>query len=400
VRQRHRAGLNQSFAPGQILLAHLAAAGVSRLLGGDMTLRMLRWIGFAALLGRSLLGAELSVVTWNIAGNSVPNWNLSLPEAQAAGAILRHLRPDVIALQEIPWNERGRVRALTNDFLQGYSLAVSPGTDFVLTSAIFTRHRIARSQSYLDNAELAPWGFRGTFTRDLFEAEIVIPGWPVPLHIFTTHLRAGTNYLQRAAEASAISNHLARNFIPARGSRPWLLCGDLNEDIRRPPTGSQRPIQRLANTNLSLTLAPVTNTVDGTDFTWSARSGLNTRFDYVLMGPQLATNFVGGELFNTARLRVIPEGLQRSSSAIASDHLPVVARFNEPFPTSFAIRAVERGEDFVRLTWENPIEGYTFRIERSTNLSRWTFVSDNLRTNGLQFAPQGDVEFFRLIRTP
>ena len=30
-----------------------------------------------------------------------------------------------------------------------------------------------------------------TFTRDLFEAEILVPGWTRPLHVFTTHLKAG-----------------------------------------------------------------------------------------------------------------------------------------------------------------------------------------------------------------
>jgi len=62
-----------------------------------------------------------------------------------------------------------------------------------------------RSPSWLARSNLSKFGYSGVFTRDLFEAEIVLPDAAEPLHIFTTHLKCcedSDSLQRRAAEAS------------------------------------------------------------------------------------------------------------------------------------------------------------------------------------------------------
>lgn len=163
--------------------------------------------------------AELRVLTWNVGGNGLTNWSVDMPQVQAVGRILRHLQPDVVALQELPNENRGyaNLESFAQTYLPGFTSFYSSGTDGVLRSGILSRHPVRRFQSHLDGVPLIDFGNSGRFTRDLFEAEVEVPGFPTPVHVFTAHLKAGsdaTSIAVRAAEASAISNHLVR-VLPA-----------------------------------------------------------------------------------------------------------------------------------------------------------------------------------------
>jgi len=359
-------------------------------------------VGWLALTGR----ADFTVMTWNLKGNGATDWSTNAPQVQAIGRILRHLQPDVVAFQEVPWEFRNRMPSIVRAYLADHSVAISPGTDFVLTSAIASRHPIQRSQSHLDNADLNPFGYAGRFTRDLFEAEIRVPGWPSPLHVFTTHMRAGstgTDPAQRAAEASAVSNHLARQFLANWGHRPWLLCGDLNQDVQpaNAPTPNLRPVERLANAALGTRLLTPTNPIAAfREYTWSAIAGLSRRFDYILPGALLATNVVSGSTFYSPVVAGTVPGMTRSTSAEASDHLPVLVRFQDPFRPPFSLRISATGMDRLALDWD-PLPGdFVYRVELSTDLGRWSAATPGLATNRVVLPADLPTAVFRVVRNP
>src|SRR5204862_7747928 len=112
----------------------------------------------------------------------------------------------------------------------------SPAVDFIRCGSA-SRFPIALSTSWLPHSELNPFGYTNSnFTRDLFEAEINVPDYSEPLHVFVAHLKAtGTGLAtarddanKRAAEAAAISNYFVTVFLPGtNGSHPYVLAGDM-----------------------------------------------------------------------------------------------------------------------------------------------------------------------------
>src|SRR5436309_15675445 len=95
-------------------------------------------------------------------------------------------------------------------------MITNSGTDNFIRSVILSRFPITRSQSWLDGSSLSSFGYSGNFTRDLFEAEITVPNFTQPLHVFTTHLKALSDVdsaAKRAAEASAVSNFFVAGFL-------------------------------------------------------------------------------------------------------------------------------------------------------------------------------------------
>lgn len=133
----------------------------------------------------------LSLVHYNAKGNFASDWSMNAPQVQAIARQLQHLNPDLITLNEIPNGLRHEMTNWMVAFFPSYTLAISPGTDGTIRSGIISRFPIARSQSWLDGSSLASFGYAGTFTRDLFEAEITVPGATEPVHVFTAHLKSG-----------------------------------------------------------------------------------------------------------------------------------------------------------------------------------------------------------------
>jgi len=362
----------------------------------------------------------ISVLNYNTHGNHVADWTTNSAQVQAIGRQVMYLDPDIITFQEIPMTNSGWMQ-MTNfvtAFRPGYSLAINSGNDGFIRSAILSRYPITRSQSWLDSTDLKPFGYTNTsspladnFTRDLFEAEIAVPDFQQPLHVFTAHLKAGTSSSddaeKRAAEASAVSNFFVNIFLPTNGHRPYLLTGDLNEDIAQPAPGSQQPIQRLANNATGLRLTSPRNPISNSHRTHSIQDTngnvLANRYDYILPGGLLYSNFAGGLVFRTDLLANPPSPLLTNDNITASDHLPVMMYFANPYGGPFQLLSLEASGGAVTLRWES-ISNRVYGVEASTNLNAWSTLASNLTASGTNTAFSTNSipsqRFFRVFRLP
>jgi endonuclease/exonuclease/phosphatase family metal-dependent hydrolase len=368
--------------------------------------------------GPPLLTPYLSVLTYNAHGNAIPDWTTNSAQVRAIGRQVAYIDPDIITFQEIPmtnsgWAQMGNFVAA---FRPGYYLATNSGDDGYIRSAILSRYPITVSKSWLAFADLKPFGYTNpapqladNFTRDLFEAQVAVPGFAQPLHVFTAHLKSGTGASsdaeKRAAEAAAVSNFFVNVFLPANASHPYLLTGDLNEDIAQPATGSQQPVQRLANAATGLHLTTPRNPVTGDHRTFSIRAvgGLSGRYDYILPGGLLYSNYAGSLVFRTDQLTNPPAPLLSNDDATASDHLPVLMYFANPYESSFRLLSVAVADGEVSLQWE-AVSNWVYGVEVSTNLAAWLPLVSNLTATGTSLtfttnAPAGQ-EFFRVYRVP
>ena len=286
---------------------------------------------------------SFTLLTYNTHGNGVTDWSVDVPQVQAIGRQLAFLQPDIIALNEIPQREVYQMTNFVAAYLPDYSLATNSGTDSFIRSVVLSRFPIRRSQRWLDAASLTNFGFDGRFTRDLFEVEIDVPDFNLPLHVFVAHLKATTSAdsaAKRAAEASAVSNLLVTQFIPANPGRPYILMGDLNEDINRPGSDSQQAIERLANQATGLSLTTPLNPFTQDDRTISIQKSLTVRFDYILPSALLFTNIIDSQVFRTDLPNPLPAALLATDSVTASDHLPVVMTFRNPFAVPLQIQSL------------------------------------------------------------
>jgi endonuclease/exonuclease/phosphatase family metal-dependent hydrolase len=356
--------------------------------------------------------AVLSVMTYNVKGNGATNWSVDTPQLQAIGRQVMFLQPDIITFNEIPSNYTWQMTNFVAAFLPGYHLATNSGTDGFIRSVIVSRFPIIFSQKWLDGVSLAAFGYNGNFTRDLFQAQVAVPGFAQPVDVFVTHLKATVSTPQddankRAAEASAVSNFFATVYLPGtNGLHPYLLNGDLNEDVLRPETNryvSGQPVQRLVSAPTGLELTTPVNPFSQSDLTESIQTTLNVRFDYILPCGLLFSNVVSSQVFRTDLLPNPPPPLLPSDDKTASDHLPVVMMFANPYNRPFKLTSVARTNQVTRLTWES-VRGQLYRVDTSSNLSTWAVLADNLVATSASFtfttnlpAPQ---QFFRVRRGP
>jgi endonuclease/exonuclease/phosphatase family metal-dependent hydrolase len=314
------------------------------------------------------------------------------------------VNPDVVTFQEIPFTNTFRMPAIIAEYLPGFFLATNSGTDGFIRSVIVSRYPITRSQKWLDGVNLNAFGYAGNFTRDLFEAEINVPFYAAPLHVFTTHLKSGgtaDDFARRGAEALAISNFFATNFLPTRANRPHVLTGDLNENVTTTSTNSLRPVTRLTNAPSTLQLISPVNPVTGSVNTFSIQGSLNTRLDYVLPGGPFRTNVTASQVFRSDRVTPLPPELFSTDSAAASDHLPIVVTFANPYATPFLLTSIVLTNQNFRLNWQ-ATPGQTFFVQASTNLSNWSILATNRSSNSLTYTSivsgTGQWRFFRLTQ--
>ncbi|HMP81315.1 MAG TPA: endonuclease/exonuclease/phosphatase family protein [Verrucomicrobiota bacterium] len=353
----------------------------------------------------------LTVMQYNVKGNGVEDWSTNSAQVQAIGRQITYLNPDIIAFNEIPQTNVWQMANWAKDFLAGYNLATNSGTDGFIRSVIASRHPITRSTKWLDGVDLRIFGYTNdnqaldNFTRDLFEAQISVPGYPQPLHVFTTHLKATTSgeypdsAAKRAAEAAAITNFLATNILSQFPLRPYLLAGDLNDNDT-----NTLAIQRLIAPATGLHLTNPRNPVTGSINTYSTTTANpSSRLDYIMPSTLLASNVRTGMVFRTDRLTPLPPNLNSNDCKIASDHLPVVMVFNNPYDKPIAFTSIQRSNTTVSLTW-NSVLGQPYVLQSSTNLNSWTTLATNLIATGDTFVLNtnviGDVRHFRLYRAP
>jgi endonuclease/exonuclease/phosphatase family metal-dependent hydrolase len=314
-----------------------------------------------------------------------------------------------MTLNEIPANQTWQMTNFVAAFLPGYYLATNSSDDGYTRSVVLSRFPIARSQSWLEFELLEPFGYSEVgafFTRDLFEAEIHLPGMETPLHIFTTHLKAGTaadSMAKRAAEASAISNFLVTSFLPTKGDRLYVLAGDLNEDVGRPRPGSGHPIERLANEVTGLHLTTPRSHGDNDDRTISIQTGLFARYDYILPCNVLYSNTVGSQVFRSDRVNPLMPPLRAYDSQLGSDHLPVFMVFQNPFNLPFRLTRIQVNDQAVQLEW-NSVPSQQYQIEGSIDLIHWQALSPNLIATGIQLdwltKRDNGLRFFRVRCLP
>jgi endonuclease/exonuclease/phosphatase family metal-dependent hydrolase len=355
-----------------------------------------------------------SCLTYNAHGNGLTNWSTNMWRVQAIGRQLQYLNPDIITFNEIPVtnNCTAQMADFVAAFRPGYYLVTNSADDGYIRSVILSRYPIVASRSRLHGDYLGPFGYTNAnpdpyFTRDLFEAEIAVPGLPQPLRVFAAHLKssqATDASAKRAAEAGAVSNFFA-GYCSTNGQQLYVLCGDLNEDLVRPPVSRPHSIQRLLGAPTGLHLATPLNPVTGSERTWSIQDpdGLAARYDYILPGAQLFSNIVGGQVFRTDLLQPLPPNLYSNDDKIASDHLPVLLVFANPFNTPFRLLSLGRTNQFVTLTWETT-SNRQYHAEVSSNLASWASLASNLTATGAECTlatnVPADVKFFRIRRAP
>jgi endonuclease/exonuclease/phosphatase family metal-dependent hydrolase len=362
----------------------------------------------------------IRILQYNVAGNGVADWSTNTAQARAIGRELKYLNPDIITFNEIPTtNGVALMPDWMKAFLPGYFLATNSFGDTYIQSVIASRFPITRSASHLHTANLNPFGYTNSssqnadnFTRDLFEAQIATPNWPLPLHVFVAHLKStGSGNPQsdadkRAAEASAISNYFATVYLAGtNATHPYVLAGDMNEDAFFPDTDyvSGQPIQRLTSPPAGLQMTIPVNPITHADLTESIQGTLDTRFDYILPCGLLFSNIAGSEVFRTDLLTNFPLNLFSNDDKTASDHLPVLMVFKNPFDTPFKLLSLGVTNHAVTLKWESQ-NNRVFNIEASSNLATWTQFATNIAamTNIFNFTTNltDSAKFFRIYRVP
>ncbi len=126
--------------------------------------------------------AALSVLTYNVHGSGATNWSTNSLQVQAIGRQVQFLQPDIITFLELPISLAYEMTNFVAAYLPGYFLSNSPTSDGWTRCGIASRFPIARATSWLRQADLAPFGYTNSnFTRDLFEAQITVPGFDQPL---------------------------------------------------------------------------------------------------------------------------------------------------------------------------------------------------------------------------
>jgi endonuclease/exonuclease/phosphatase family metal-dependent hydrolase len=355
---------------------------------------------------------SFSFLTYNVHGNGLTNWSTNMWHVQALGRQMLYLDPDIITFNEIPVtnNCTAQMADFVTAFRPGYYLVTNSMDDGFIRNVILSRYPIIASTSRLHGTDLTPYGYTGSgFTRDLFEAQISVPGFPQPLHVFTMHLKSGQDAdssAKRSAEAGAVSNFFVTVYLPAHGGQPYVLSGDMNEDILRPPASNPQSIQRLVGTPTGLHLTTAVNPFTNSELTWSIQDtndGPTRRYDYILPCAMLSSNIVNSQIFRTDLLTPVPPNVYSNDDKIASDHLPVFMVFANPFNTPFHLLSIGLTNQILSLTWETA-SNQQYNVEVSSNLATWTPLVTNLAARGADFTfatnVPGNVEFFRVYRTP
>jgi endonuclease/exonuclease/phosphatase family metal-dependent hydrolase len=354
--------------------------------------------------------SALSYLTYNVKGNGASDWSTNAAQVRAIGRQVMYLQPDVITFNEIPLQFTYEMTNFIAAFLPGYYLASNSGSDGFIRSVVVSRFPILFSKSNLSGSDLNPFGYTNSnFTRDLFEAAISVPGFPQPLHVFAAHLKSGQgtdDSNKRAAEASAISNFFVNAFFATNALRPYILSGDLNEDINDPPASNPQSIQRLANASTGLKLTTPINPISGSALTFSIQAigGLTRRYDYIMPNGLLFSNVTSSQVFRTDLLTNPPPPLLTNDDRTASDHLPVLMVFANPYAKPFRLTSITRNSlGTLTLKWDS-VPGQPYVVEASSNLASWTPFSGSLMATGgsVTFTTNSgtSISFFRVRRSP
>ncbi len=363
-----------------------------------------------ATLDVSVPDILFSLLQYNVKGNGATNWNTNSPQVQAIGRVVQYLNPDIITFNEIPNDQYQYMTNFVKTYLTGYYLGTNSGTDGFIRSVIASRYPIVRTNKWLDGADLDPFGYtNANFTRDLFEAQISVPGLSKPLHVFTTHLKSSSGGYtdaanKRAAEAAAITNFFATNFFTYYSNDLYTLSGDMNED-----NTNTLAIQRLVSAPMGLQMINPVNASTGSSDTYTSTNP-SSRLDYIFPCTVLSTNINSKQVFRADKIGVPPAPLTTNDTRIASDHLPVLMVFNNPYATSqpytnpvYKILSFSVNNQSGTFKWES-LATRSYTIERSTDFTNWSIFRSNLVASSTNFTFTTNVpfgsNFFRIYRQP
>jgi hypothetical protein len=116
----------------------------------------------------------------------------------------------------------------------------------------------------------------------------------------------------------------------------------------------------------------------------------------------LYSNIVTSQVFRTDVLNPVPPNLLANDDITASDHLPVIMYFRNPYVVPFQLTSFVVTNQNATLKWES-VTGLTYRVEISTNLTAWSVLASNLTATGTNFTfstnLSGAANFLR-VRTP
>ena len=354
------------------------------------------------------LHPAFSYLTYNCNGNGLTNWGTNMQHVLAIGRQVIYLNPDIITFQEIPVtnNCTAQMWDFVTAFCPGYYLVTNSMSDGYIHSAILSRYPITSSTSWLHGSDLTPYGYTGSgFTRDLFEARLPFPVFPsrcmcLPLFESRPGRRFGG---QTGGRGGRRFQFLCHGLFPTNGQQPYVLSGDMNEDILRPSTSNLQPIQSLVSAPTGLQLTTAVNPYTDSELTISIRDGLTKRYDYILPCAALFTNIVSSQVFRTDLLTPLPPNLFSYDDTTASDHLPVFMVFANPFNTPFRLLSIGVTNQNVSLKWESAASRQ-YHLEMSSDLVVWTPLASNLMATGADFTFTTNVpdavKFFRAYREP
>lgn len=325
-----------------------------------MKSRLLIYLSVLSLLtAGAMADVPLRIVTFNTyqgianapadraaSGNLLTSLDLDGPGPNTS------LMPDIVCLQET--TSLANLQSFRNDFLPGYQVIKGPTTDGFFSNGYFFRGDLVQ-------LKFDEFGLGGP--RPLLRLILGVPGTPEHIVVYNEHFKAGQDGASesvRAVEANAAANRVAfdrqygidvdgdsvREFFP----RYYFFVGDLNQDDFADTTID--PLLDGGSNGLPTALNDMrVETLYGAQFplvflgdTYSTRTTLSRRYDYILVSDELYTQFdtnadqtVDQDELDAAGFAYISGddgGAQASgdedATANASDHAPVVLDFQVP----------------------------------------------------------------------
>ena len=222
---------------------------------------------------------------------------------------------------------------------------------------------------------------------------------------------SGVVYDEGIAAPSEKKKHMAKVKLNLASLTPEETIQFAN-DVKTAMTGNANFATPTPTLPVLMRLTNPTNPVTGSINTYATTSANpSERLDYIFPCALLASNISSAQVFRTDRLNPVPPNLNSNDCKVASDHLPVLMVFNNPYASapvtntapvySFIYFAVTN--QVATFKWQTVSNRY-YNLERSVDLSNWTTFKANLLAAGTNFtvttnAPFG-ANFFRVYRLP
>ncbi len=311
------------------------------------------WIALSWVLASPAWGAPVRVATWNLESLGAPG----SVEHEAAVDVLARIDADVVLLQEINGStDATYVASLAAS--AGYAHTFTgPGSTFGgMRNAALSRLPFVDARAFV-SADLSPDPSADELTRDFVRVTVDVGG--TDLTLMSLHLKSSSSdedEFRRAVEGLRVGDALADLDL---WTDAVVVAGDLNDevgDVHYPATFTAPPAGLPASYVLGSDLAAllpspgiedtVFDTLFGLGLTdpgaWQldgqelTRPSSGRRLDYVLVSDPLLRTPPETQVYDSSDegraggLPLYGRALPASTSADASDHLPVLADLDVP----------------------------------------------------------------------